>query len=208
MEVNYFTILYWFCHTSTWIRHRYTRVPHPERSSLLSPHTIPLGHLSAPAPRLTTWPSSWYEILATWNPLCFSYHLVAKLCACPTLCNPTWTIACQTPLSMGFSQARILEWVTISFSKVSSQPRDQTHISHIAGRFLTLWALGSQMEGELPFPFSGNELMSFIMTLLDGEALWTSCIFTPTQESKVSWSSALSEQDPGLFSGILSTVNE
>ena len=30
MEVNYFTILYWFCHTSTCTRHRYIRVPHPE----------------------------------------------------------------------------------------------------------------------------------------------------------------------------------
>ena len=28
MEANYFTILYWFCHSSTWIRHRCTRVPH------------------------------------------------------------------------------------------------------------------------------------------------------------------------------------
>ena len=32
-----FTILYWFCHISTWIHHRYTRVPHPEPSSLLPP---------------------------------------------------------------------------------------------------------------------------------------------------------------------------
>ena len=39
-----FTVLYWFCHISTWIHHRYTRVPHPEPSSLLPPHTIPLGH--------------------------------------------------------------------------------------------------------------------------------------------------------------------
>ena len=31
-----FTILYWFCHISTWIRHRHTRVPHPEPSSLKS----------------------------------------------------------------------------------------------------------------------------------------------------------------------------
>ena len=30
MEVNYFTILYLFCHTSTGICHRYTHVPHPE----------------------------------------------------------------------------------------------------------------------------------------------------------------------------------
>ena len=40
------TILYWFCHISTWIRHRYTRVPHPEPSSLLLPRTIPLGRPS------------------------------------------------------------------------------------------------------------------------------------------------------------------
>ena len=44
-----FTILYWFCHISKWIRHRYTCVPHPGPSSLLPPHTIPLGRPSAPA---------------------------------------------------------------------------------------------------------------------------------------------------------------
>ena len=46
----YFTILYWFCHTSTCICHGCTRVPHPEPSSHLPSHTIPLGHPSAPAP--------------------------------------------------------------------------------------------------------------------------------------------------------------
>ena len=45
-----FTILYWFCHISTWIHHRYTCVPHPEPPSLLPPHSIPLGRPSAPAP--------------------------------------------------------------------------------------------------------------------------------------------------------------
>ena len=45
-----FTILYWFCHISKWICHRYTCVLHPEPSSLLPPHTIPLGCPSAPAP--------------------------------------------------------------------------------------------------------------------------------------------------------------
>ena len=47
-----FTILYWFSHISKWIRHRYTCVPHPEPSSLLPPHTIPLGRPSAPAPSI------------------------------------------------------------------------------------------------------------------------------------------------------------
>ena len=50
MEADYFTILYWFCHTSTWIHHRCTCVPHPEPCSQFPPHTIPLGHPSAPAP--------------------------------------------------------------------------------------------------------------------------------------------------------------
>ena len=52
MEANYFTILYWFCHISTWIRHGCTHVPHPEPPSHLPPHTIPLGHPSAPAPSI------------------------------------------------------------------------------------------------------------------------------------------------------------
>jgi len=47
-----FTILYWFCQTSKWIRHRYTCVSHPEPSSLLPPHTIPLGRPSASAPSI------------------------------------------------------------------------------------------------------------------------------------------------------------
>ena len=45
-------ILYWFCRTSTWICHECTRVPHPEHPSHLPPHTISLGHPSAPAPSI------------------------------------------------------------------------------------------------------------------------------------------------------------
>ena len=37
----------------------------------------------------------------------------------------------------GISQARILEWVAISFFKGSSQLRDQTHVSCLADRFFT-----------------------------------------------------------------------
>ena len=47
-----FTILYLFFQISKWIHHRYTCVPHPEPSSLLLPHTIPLGLSSAPAPSI------------------------------------------------------------------------------------------------------------------------------------------------------------
>ena len=51
-----------------------------------------------------------------------------------------WTVACQAPLSMGILQARILEWVATPSSRVSSQPRDQTQVSCIAGGFFTFWA--------------------------------------------------------------------
>ena len=38
----------------------------------------------------------------------------------------------------GILQARILEWVAFPFSKGSSQPRDGTQPSSIAGRFFTM----------------------------------------------------------------------
>ena len=56
-----------------------------------------------------------------------------------TLCDP---IDYNPPGSSlhGIFQARILEWVAIPFSKVSSWPRDWTWVSCIAGEFFTLWA--------------------------------------------------------------------
>ena len=43
-------------------------------------------------------------------------------------------------------QARILEWVAFPFSRRSSQPRDQSQISCIAGRFFTSWATREAQE--------------------------------------------------------------
>ena len=58
--------------------------------------------------------------------------------SCLTLCDP---IICSPPGSFvnGILQARILEWVAIPFSRGSSWPRDCTWVSHIAGRFLTVY---------------------------------------------------------------------
>ena len=47
-----------------------------------------------------------------------------------------WTVAHQAPLSMGFFQARTLDWVAISSSRGSSQPRYWTHISWIGRHIL------------------------------------------------------------------------
>ena len=58
--------------------------------------------------------------------------------SCLILCDP---MDCSPPGSPvhGILQARIQEWVAISFSKGFSWPRDQTQVSCIAGRFFTLW---------------------------------------------------------------------
>ena len=60
--------------------------------------------------------------------------------SCLTLCNP---MDCSLPGSSihEILQARILEWVAIPFSGRSSQPTNQTQVSHIAGGFFTIWAI-------------------------------------------------------------------
>ena len=67
--------------------------------------------------------------------------------SCPTLCGPMYYTV------HGILQARILEWVAFPFSRASSQPRDQTQVSHIAGRFFISWAtreaLVASHSGEL-----------------------------------------------------------
>ena len=77
--------------------------------------------------------------LYIWYSLNFVCVCVLVAQSCPTLCDP---MDCSPP---GFSvhgilQARILEWVVISFSRGSSQPRDRTQVSRISGRFFTVWA--------------------------------------------------------------------
>ena len=66
----------------------------------------------------------------------YTWICIYKTCAkslqlCPTLCDP---MDCSPPgLSVhGILQARMLEWVAISFSWESSQPRDRIHISYVS----------------------------------------------------------------------------
>ena len=70
---------------------------------------------------------------------------------CLTLCNPMdYTVH-------GILQARILEWVAFPFSRGSSQPRDQTQISLIAGGFFYLGHKGSPRILEwIAYPFSSG----------------------------------------------------
>ena len=70
----------------------------------------------------------------------YTYEWVSEVSqSCLTICDP---MDCSPSGSSvhGILQVRILEWVAISFSRGSSQPRDWTQVSHIAGRFFNLWA--------------------------------------------------------------------
>jgi len=70
-----------------------------------------------------------------------SHHQSYQVCevkvtqSCLTLCDPMDSTVC------GILQARILEWVAIPFFRGSSQPRDRTQVSHIAGGFFTNWVI-------------------------------------------------------------------
>ena len=65
------------------------------------------------------------------------YVLVAQ--SWPTLCDPR-DYSLPGSSVLGILQARILEWVAISFSRRSFRPRDQSQVSCIAGRCFTVWA--------------------------------------------------------------------
>ena len=75
---------------------------------------------------------------------CNSYNIVYQLRYClvaklyPTLCNP---MDCSLPGSSvhGISQARILEWFAVFFSRGSSWPRDQTQVSCIDRQIIYHW---------------------------------------------------------------------
>ena len=51
-----------------------------------------------------------------------------------------WLFATPWTIVIGILQARILEWVALPSSRGSSQPRNQTQVSRIAGGFFTIWA--------------------------------------------------------------------
>ena len=67
----------------------------------------------------------------------------------------------------GILQARILEWVAFPFSRGSSQPRDQTQVSHIVSGFFTNWAIREALcEGGLvPFSFPNWMCRSFLFVI-------------------------------------------
>ena len=75
-----------------------------------------------------------------------------------------WPIDCSSSVQ-GIIQARPLEWVPILFSRGSSQPRDKTQVSWIAGRFLTVYYQGSPTEvKEKPNHLTASDLRCLPLT--------------------------------------------
>ena len=109
---------------------------------------------------------SW--ILVEWSQashlssLCLSF----LICVCMHAQSPGWVglfhpMDCSLPDSFvhGIFPARIVEWVAISSSRGSSQPRDRTQVSCIAGGFLTLSTLPNRPQWEILNPSPQNLLL-------------------------------------------------
>ena len=77
--------------------------------------------------------NNWAGLLVIYQNLALNWRPEGKLLSGVQLCDPMDYIV------HGILQARILEWVAFPFSRASSQPRDQTQLSYIAGGFFTSW---------------------------------------------------------------------
>ena len=86
--------------------------------------------------------------------------------SCLTLCDP------MDYKVHGILQARILEWAAFPFSRGSSQPRDRTQVSRIAGGFFTSWVTRDTLKTRHPEKnyFSGCQLPNSV-------CIWHSFIF-------------------------------
>ena len=73
--------------------------------------------------------------------LTYSWILCCAVLSWSVMSDSLWShgLSYQAPLPMGILQARILGWVAMPSSRGSSQPRDQTQVSCIAGGSFTVW---------------------------------------------------------------------
>ena len=99
----------------------------------------------------------------------FKFYQIHTQCIHSLLVSPVWlfatpwTVAHQSPLSVEFSQARILEWVAISCSRGSSWPKDCSHLFCISR--IDKWILyhleSYQSNNKLEFSKFSNKFLIF-----------------------------------------------
>ena len=126
--------------------------------SPLCPQTLPSASRLTRAEIGGLFWSNTFTLVSEWN-YCYQYHGVvvharSLLQSCLTLCDP---MGCSPPGSSvhGILQARILEWVAMLSSRVSSWPRDRTQVS-----YLLQWQAGS-----LPLVPSGKPTMESLVLI-------------------------------------------
>ena len=109
-------------------------------------------------------------------------HSVPTSCWHKTVMWGTITFVCQlnqakwkslSSVQLFATQAKILEWVAFPFSRGSSQPRDWTQVSHIAGGFFTRWVIR-----EAPTRLSHAQITGYfwvcLWECLDEISIWIS----------------------------------
>ena len=124
-----------------------------------------LSSTSFPPPFSWLFPSNSSKESTSGSSLPVHEHLITQ--SCPSLCD---SMNCSPPGSSvhGIFQTRILEWVSISFSRGSCWPRDQTHVPHTHS-FLPLShpggrspVRGSKKDSPPPQSISSNSTQSFL----------------------------------------------
>ena len=137
-----------------------------------------------PDPRMSLTSSAFaggfFNTSITWEALCIYIHRCNLITLCRFMKMPTqdccccfspyvmansfatvWTVLLQAPLSMWFPKQETLEWVAISFSRGSSWPRDQTHLSlcllHWRAEELMLSNCGTRKDSWKPLEQQGDQ---------------------------------------------------
>ena len=126
----------WLGHS--WIQHD-TQIVKDPRHPLINNIPFPLLSHKMCSPVILSWIQFNHPFILTTPFISFHSRQGEVAQPCPTLCDP------MDYNLLGFSvhgilQARILEWIAISFSTGSSRPMDQTQVSRIGGRRFNLWA--------------------------------------------------------------------
>ena len=145
LEAYHFTILWWFCHTSTWIRHGCTYVPPCWTPSHLPPHPIPLGcprALALGALLHTSnlrWPSILHMVTYTFQCYSLKSSHSCLLAHSPEVCSLHLCLFCCFAY-------RVVVTVFLYFT---THTRTHTH-THIHA---LIYCIGVSLSDVLPFVF-------------------------------------------------------
>ena len=137
----------------------------PPAFCLQGHHLFSFPGWRGPRPGITSFQDSVLTASCSQLDSCVQSLSRARLFATP------WTVARQAPLFMGILQARILEWVAISSPRGSSQSRDRTWVSCVAGRIFTVGATA------LPFYPHTSLHLHHCQSHYADTTVWASCFY-------------------------------